>query len=206
MINACIILLAGGASTRMGAPKPLLKFKNTTWLEHQIESLKSLKPHALVVVLGYAADEILNKVSSKVLSNNVQICINPNPERGQFSSIQCGIKAAVAQATDKVIFILPIDVPAPKNEVWRALYEEAERSDIVQPEYLGKGGHPIVLSSKMTQKILRADSSSRLDSLVKLEKNKKRLAVEDAQVTMNLNTPEEFKNYLTNVEASLPPQ
>jgi molybdenum cofactor cytidylyltransferase len=56
MINA--IILAAGQSKRMGQLKPLLKFKDKTFLEHIISVLKSSAVDTITIVLGAEAETI----------------------------------------------------------------------------------------------------------------------------------------------------
>ena len=56
------MLLAGGESTRMGAPKPLLDWGGRTLVEYQVEQLREAGADQVIVVLGHRADEVLPHV------------------------------------------------------------------------------------------------------------------------------------------------
>ncbi|GAH22194.1 unnamed protein product, partial [marine sediment metagenome] len=75
------------------------------------------------------------------------IVANTHPERGFFSSIQCGLQAL--SSTNQVgVFILPLDVPCPQKHVWEllALGLSSFKINVSIPEFNGKKGHPVLLS------------------------------------------------------------
>jgi CTP:molybdopterin cytidylyltransferase MocA len=85
MINA--IVLAAGQSKRMGKLKPLLRFNDTTFLEHIISVLKLSDVDKITVVLGAEAETIKESVDLPGIS----IVINKDYLRGQLSSLTAGI-------------------------------------------------------------------------------------------------------------------
>ncbi len=186
MSSESVIILCGGASTRMGSPKALLKINKKTWLEYQIARMRELDFSNITVVLGYSAKEILKHVTL----TNINVVINKRPERGQFSSLQEGL----LKTNDEYNFILPIDVPVPDRAVWDSL-RTYKPYDVIQPECNGLGGHPLLISLKFKNKLLAQPSSYRLDFLIREEKKLKRVWVADKKVLMNLNTLEDFEEF-----------
>jgi len=81
-----VLLLAAGGSTRMGQPKQLLPWGNTTLIEHQIKTLaKTGNP--VNVILGFNSDHIIPLIEKY----QVSIFINDDWESGIGSSISFGI-------------------------------------------------------------------------------------------------------------------
>ncbi|GGD11762.1 nucleotidyltransferase family protein [Hyunsoonleella pacifica] len=80
-----IAILAAGASKRMGSPKQLLKWENTTLLKHTIKTCKDTVEEDIVVILGanYAA------ISSDIKTEAVHIIENENWDLGLGKSIAC---------------------------------------------------------------------------------------------------------------------
>jgi CTP:molybdopterin cytidylyltransferase MocA len=134
------LLLAGGASTRMGEAKGLMKFRDHTWLEWQLQRISEYQQithfniHEVVIVLGYHLNAYLNLLIplksaqrhsfdgvADLLHNPVEgkfdfkIVNNPRPECGSFSSLQCGLQELAAKTSGA--FVLPVDVPAPDCRV-----------------------------------------------------------------------------------------
>jgi len=198
-----LILLAGGKSERMGTPKGLLAVHGESFLQYQARRFQEAGGQALVVVLGYGA-----ALYEKALAG-LQAVVNPTPERGPFSSLQCGLTwLAREQPAMSGCFVLPIDVPAPDASVWKRLTAElAAGTEVVCPEYAGSGGHPVLLSPAFCALLRRVptdDPAARLDrQIAALPAGKRcRALVSDAQVTMNLNTPGSFAAWCRYLESS----
>ena len=81
MISA--ILLAAGESKRMGQLKPGLPLGNSTILEQSIDNLVHSRIDELLVVLGYRAHELMEKVAGRP----VKTVINPDYEPGVITAI-----------------------------------------------------------------------------------------------------------------------
>ena len=81
------IILAGGASRRMGTPKALLRFQNETFLDRLI-GVFSPVCDPVIVVVGLHADQIRAGIER---ADDVRFAVNPDPERGMLSSLQCGL-------------------------------------------------------------------------------------------------------------------
>jgi molybdenum cofactor cytidylyltransferase len=86
MTEIILLLLAAGASHRMGQAKQLLPWGRATLIEHQVQTLLKTE-NPVVVVVGHEADRIV-----PILDNYpVRICINKRWENGMGSSIARGI-------------------------------------------------------------------------------------------------------------------
>ncbi|MHA1416620.1 MAG: nucleotidyltransferase family protein [Candidatus Heimdallarchaeaceae archaeon] len=190
-----VIILAAGDSRRMGKPKGLLDYKGTFFIQSQVEKLKEIGFEKIVIVLGKDYDryvELVPKLREEILVRNLQT------EKGQFFSIQCGLKK-VSEFSDEGAFVLPIDVSCPDKETWFKILEAVEGVSAVIPSFKGKKGHPVFLSHKFIDHILSCSSDHRLDyELKKIEKNNevRIIDVNDRKVTLNLNTLEEWKKYV----------
>jgi len=79
------IILAAGASSRMGTPKALLDYRGATFVRRLFRVLgETCQP--VMVVLGYHADVIRQQVPL-----TATIVVNPDPSRGQLSSLQTAL-------------------------------------------------------------------------------------------------------------------
>jgi molybdenum cofactor cytidylyltransferase len=99
-----LIILAAGASTRMGCPKQQLNYNGKTLLQHAIDMALASNCSPVIVVLG--AHSMV--ISPEIPSDRVSIVQNPNWEEGMASSIRAGITALqqkAPQATE-VIFMV----------------------------------------------------------------------------------------------------
>lgn len=86
MTEIPVLLLAAGNSSRMGQPKQLLPWQNTTLIEHQIHTLLQTG-NPVNVVLGHSSDRIIPVIENY----HVNIIINNDWESGMGSSISYGV-------------------------------------------------------------------------------------------------------------------
>jgi molybdenum cofactor cytidylyltransferase len=82
-----IIVLAAGASTRLGEPKQQLVYKGKTLLQHALDTAVESMAEVVVLVLGANAELIKNGITNK----EVAIVYNNNWQEGMASSIHAGI-------------------------------------------------------------------------------------------------------------------
>ncbi|MDI1279715.1 nucleotidyltransferase family protein [Methylobacter sp.] len=87
--NVYAIILAAGASSRMGSPKQLLEWRNRPLLEHTIANARAIWGERIVVVLGAHAESIRTTVDLGAVTS----IVNPDWQEGMASSIRAGVQA-----------------------------------------------------------------------------------------------------------------
>ncbi len=200
--NVAFVLLAGGISERMGHPKGLLLDKKEYWFETQLKSIASSGGTEVYIALGFHTAAYCEKLPwltsalqapTTYLNLTIRAIVNPNPERGSFSSLQTVLSQI---EKPKTILFCPIDVPIPKDETLQLLLKKQQA--IVIPNYKGKNGHPIVMAAAFWKSLLQLNpSNSRLDYLIKACPSSMIgiVPVENPEVILNLNTPEDWETY-----------
>jgi len=208
-----VIMLAGGASRRMGTPKGLLDCRGQLWLLTQLDALSKRATGRVVTVLGYHATDYKESIPVLGESGNrwtdhrgisVATLTNPSPEHGPFSSLMCAARWLKETVPPIHLFVLPIDVPVSDKNVWQELYAAAMRDKTIKaciPQYDGKGGHPACLSFSFLETLMEMPpdaADARLDAqILRLDPSEVRyIAVQDAKVTRNLNSLEDWQEYL----------
>ena len=188
----------------MGRPKALLPWRRGTFLSGAIHVLNNYTDMVIVVAGGIAPE-----LQPIVDANAAYLVRNPQPERGQFSSLQVGLQEVLNRGRDAAIITL-VDRPPAKPETIAHLQREflvhAERDFwAVVPEFNGTHGHPIVIGREMIGKILDAPPASTARDV--LHANQERIAyiqVADPFVTLNIDTPEEYERLMaTSPEISV---
>jgi molybdenum cofactor cytidylyltransferase len=181
-----VVLLAAGRSSRMGEPKGLVLVHGRPWIDLQLDTIEGAGSSA-VVVLGF--DRERYEAARTGLAGRARVVHNPDPDRGPFSSLQCGLAAL---PPGESAYVLPVDVPAPEVGVWARLSEALGPAiDAAVPTYEGRGGHPVLLSPRLVARLLGLPPASRLD-LELAASTVARVPVGDARVRMNLNVPEDW--------------
>lgn len=188
------VILAAGASIRMGHPKAMLRFDDgETLLARQHSLLSKAGCRDIIAVVGCSAPDI----RAGNMDLEVHWVVNDDWQRGQFSSLQAGLSAAGELEADRAL-VLPVDVVGVRAATIEAVVETSlinPHADAVVPQFEGRGGHPVCVSMEFIETILRkdpADSNSRLDLVLKEAKSVIHLPVNDRQVSRNVNTRQEW--------------
>lgn len=194
------VILAAGASSRMGTDKALLPWpagsegqppSKDTFLSAAIRSL-SLSSDFVLVVAGKNEPAL----APVVYAAGGSIVENPDPARGQFSSLQIGLQEVLNRGRDAAIITLVDRPPAAAATVQnlRAAFESAaEDVWAVVPEFGGKHGHPYVVGRDMIEAFLREPTSGNARDLEhRLQERIYYMPVDDPHVALNINTPEDY--------------
>lgn len=161
MNNVWAIILAAGASTRMGKQKMLLPYGRSTVIETVIENAKVAAGKNIVLVLG------ANRVEIEAITSKYEIktVVNENYLEGMLSSVICGFRALPGEAGAALIFLG--DQPQIQGAPAKELISVREQSSkgIIIPVYSGKRGHPALIDTKYRNAIEKLDPEQGLRSL-----------------------------------------
>jgi molybdenum cofactor cytidylyltransferase len=192
----CGVILAAGASARMGRDKALLPWPpgsaSETLLKVNIDALRPFSAEVLVVAGHNAAS-----LAPVVEACGARLVVNPDPERGQFSSMQTGLRELVARGWQAAM-ITPVDSPplshASLEELCQAFVLARKRQIwAVAPERNGRRGHPLIAGRELIDAFLAAPVTSNAREV--RHANAERLeffAVADVGLGCDLNTPEQY--------------
>lgn len=187
------ILLAAGASMRMGRPKALLEYRGETFLDRQIALYSSFGAR-VICVLGHDAERIaggLRRAASAVL------VLNPAPEGGQLSSLQCGLRALCPDT--EAFFFAPADSPGAAPSTIEALLgafrSEPAAADFWQPQRAGRHGHPVLASARMAEALLALPAASSARDVIR-HARRRFVPVDDPFVLLDVDTPEAYGRLL----------
>ena len=194
MIAAAI--LAAGRSSRMGRSKALLPHpaESTTFLGHIVTEarLAGLMP---IVVVGRADDDELR---DEVARFGAELVVNPEPDRGQLSSLIAALDALEVRRVEGVV-VLPVDVPLVSAAVIRKLIEARTRASatVIRAVYRGRHGHPVLFSHAIFDELKRADPELGARSVVRADPGRV-LDIEagDAGVVFDIDTPEDYQRLM----------
>src|SRR5947208_14502915 len=88
-----VVILAAGASTRLGVAKQLLAFRGRSLLRHAVEEALASGCRAVVVVLGAHAARLQEDIDELP----ALVVLNPRWSEGMGTSIRAGIEALAAR-------------------------------------------------------------------------------------------------------------
>src|ERR1017187_5799849 len=139
-----VVILAAGRSARMGKPKLLLPWGTTSVLGHLIEEWRALHARQIAVVCATGDPAIQAEMDRLGFPAQNRI-INPNPQRGMFSSIQCAAQWPGWQAALTHWAIVLGDQPHLRPQTLRRVldFSSAHPTKVCQPARRGHGRHPV---------------------------------------------------------------
>ena len=148
-MNLTGVVLAAGASRRMGFPKTQLQWKGETYLARLVRLFGACS--RVVVVLREAAPV-----------DGAEVVVNPEPERGMLSSLQLGL----AGAGGPVIFT-PVDFGHIREETVKGLMAAYQGQPVFNPRCDGRRGHPTIISHQTAEGLLAMAPSSNPKDLLR---------------------------------------
>lgn len=194
------ILLAAGASSRMGRPKPLLDYHGETFLDAQI-ALHCACSAQVFVVLGNHAAQI---AAGAKRAENAVLLLNPDPDRGQLSSLQCGLRALPSYI--QAVFLQPVDSPGVAPATLLALCQAwgaaTAPPDFVIPTHDGRRGHPILMRSAIAGEVLALTGNATARDVVRAHRATT-IYVEttDAAIHRDIDTPQDYEQLISGVHS-----
>jgi molybdenum cofactor cytidylyltransferase len=182
-----VLVLAAGASSRLGQPKQLVRLGGRPALHIVVSNAVALTGHAVTVVLGAHAQDMTHLLAHSPAS----VVVNREWEEGMASSIRRGL-AALPPACDAVMILLGDQVAVTLDDLKRlAAAWKGEDSVIAASVYDQHIGVPAIFPRICFSELaeLRGDHGARQV----LERNRHRLAhVPMPNAAVDLDTPEDL--------------
>jgi len=157
-VGVSAILLAAGASSRMGSPKALLCWQGTPFVVCVARALQAGGAAPLVVVTRPALETGVREALNDAASSLGPWCLalNPSPARGMLSSLWCGLGALPTDPAATGFLVALVDQPRLTPSAVRVLLDAhaAHPDRILLPASAGLRGHPVLFPQACAAELL----------------------------------------------------
>jgi molybdenum cofactor cytidylyltransferase len=181
------VVLAAGASSRMGRPKALLEFDGSLCLELVAAACAGAGVDELVLVTSPGGGDV-----RRVLPGALQ-AINEHPEQGMLSSLQAGLRALPPGTAGFLLF--PVDFPlVPAVEIRRLRGAFAAGGGLIfVPSYARRRGHPVLMDARLAPELLGLDAAASARAVMAAhEQHLVYVEADDDRVLMDMDTPDDY--------------
>lgn len=211
-----IVILAAGASSRLGQPKALVELPGGLPIVRLVKASLLASGHTPVVVTGAHHEAIQNALESAfengpLLGDSVRVCRNTNWKTGRTGSLI----AAAAMTGQVDLCVLPVDHPRISSASLEALLAEWAHAGSPAKGWLAPGcgnpmrpGHPVVIGRGLIGLLLSSIetwSQRPLHDLRKLSETLWMLPTKEISVLENLDRPEDLERIRRRDQSSAEP-
>ena len=190
------IILAAGKSARMTVNKLLLPFNGESIIETAINHVLHSEIDHILIVLGAFHEETGRAVSKLP----VNVCYNPEFEKGMLSSVQCGFRNIPVSAD--AVLVYQGDQPLIPGEVANRLISSWRQTGkgIVVPVYRDKRGHPLLIAGRYREEVMSLSHDVGLRALLhKFPEDVLGIDMEIPGIIQDIDT---LKDYLNIIQSN----
>jgi CTP:molybdopterin cytidylyltransferase MocA len=188
MIPLGAIVLAAGASSRMGRPKALLPLESGETFVARLHA--TLVAAGLDPVVVVARAELRDEIAAAV--PGARLVVNDEPDRGQLSSLLVGLDALGACEAAMVTLV---DLPLVTADTARTIAGTWRNTGapLVRPVYDGRNGHPVIFGARLIAALREADLNAGAKPVLRaFVRDAVDVPVTDAGTVRDIDTPDDY--------------
>ncbi len=195
------LILAAGASRRMGLSKPLLEWAGGSILEHTISLWRGVGAAQAAVVFDPRQPAIEREIDRLGIRDRIP---SPEADRGMMASLRAAAGWPGWEPGLGAHAIMLGDQPGIAPDTLGALvaFAAAWPGRICQPEHGGRHGHPVILPAPVFRDLVRARERTLRDFIRARGDIRAFLPCDDAGILADLDRPDDYRR-ATNHEPRL---
>ncbi len=184
------LVLAAGRGRRLGGNKALVAVGGLPALIRILKAAMAAGIGCPIVVIGHEGDHVRRMAETERPAPT--LIENPDPDRGQTSSVQCGLEVLPENATAALVW--PVDHPLVTVDDVAAIVAAARpETNVVLPNHGGRNGHPVLLHRRLFPAVLALAPDAPLRDLVRRERGGTVFVPRPTDsVLRDLDTPEDL--------------
>jgi len=197
------VVLAAGASERMGRSKALLDFRGVPFVVRILEALEALDIKPRLVVLGPDAP----RIRPSLATHDCVIVEQPDLEGGEIASLRAAL-TALDPIRPSAVLAWPVDLPHVRVATIERMLERYRLAPApaVVPSFAERRGRPVLWDRALFQELSGSPVATRHGARAVLLAHEAELAmvpVDDPAVIDDLNTPEDYERLVREVNRDI---
>ncbi|QNL20436.1 nucleotidyltransferase family protein [Hyphobacterium sp. CCMP332] len=191
------LLLAAGASIRMGRIKQLLPWQKTSLLEHALKEALNSKVNRVSLVLGANAETILERTDT----SKANVLININWKIGIGSSIAYGIGEILKKNPPDALLISLADQPFVNTEYYDQMiaHYDSDEKTIVASQYEDNIGTPALFGSAYFKSLCDLKGDEGAKSLI-LKFKDHLITLDGSEIHRDIDTMQDYYEAIENIK------
>ncbi|MFC5864793.1 NTP transferase domain-containing protein [Acidicapsa dinghuensis] len=189
------IILAAGASRRLGQPKQLLSTRGETLLGRTLRIVQEAGADPIFVVLGANSESIASTLDLSA----ARVISNPEWGRGISTSIRAGVSALVkTEPRSRAVLMLVCDQPNLSSQHLQQLtaaYDAGDGQTIVASHYGGTEGIPAIFPAALFADLQALSGDNGARQLLRTS-DLQVVAVPFPNGEIDIDTPEDLRRLL----------
>ena len=193
------VILAAGASARMGRPKQLLPIDGQPMIRRVAEAVCAARLAQVVVVTGAAAEQVRLAIGDLPIG----VLFNPHWAEGMSTSLRAGIGALRPEIQAALVVLA--DQPGLTPGLIRRLVDcyVTTFAPIIVPVYQGQRGNPVLFDRRLFADLLRLEGDS--GGRVLFPRHEKELHYLDVDDQAIIQDVDDWAGYLATRETTTDP-